>query len=62
MDLNLLTDIREDSVKKEDLINGNIYIRGKDVDGKHIMFFRIRLYTRGTKTIDDLQQFFLYWV
>lgn len=59
---NSFQDITENSLKMEDLINGNIYIRGTDIDGKHIMFFRIRLYARGSRTLDELQIFFLYWV
>lgn len=56
------SDISENDARIDLLINGNIYIRGCDLDGKKLIFFRIRIYSRGKKTIDDLRWFFLYWV
>ena len=43
------------------LENGNVYIRGQDVEGHPLMFFRIRIYSRGFRTLEGLKWFLLYW-
>ncbi|KAG5676878.1 hypothetical protein PVAND_006683 [Polypedilum vanderplanki] len=57
-----INDISESSVRRDYLLDGNIYTRGFDTDGKLIMFFRIRIYVCGSKTIENLRTYLLYWI
>lgn len=36
-------------------------MRGEDVEGHKLMFFRIRIYSRGFRTLEGLKWFLLYW-
>lgn len=57
-----LADICEETISENHLINGNVYIRGKDKDGKIMMWFRVRIYGRNGRTINELKIFLIYWV
>ncbi|KAL7049544.1 hypothetical protein ACKWTF_003748 [Chironomus riparius] len=56
-----VNDITEETVPPNYLENGNVYIRGEDVEGHKLMFFRIRIYSRGFRTLEGLKWFLLYW-
>jgi len=43
------------------LENGNVYMRGQDIEGHKLLFFRISIYTRGFRTLEGLKWFLLYW-
>lgn len=44
------------------LVSSSLYLRGRDMDGKLILFYKFRLHTRGSKNMDDLKRCFLYWI
>lgn len=39
-----------------------MFARGKDLDGKTVFIFRSRLYTRGSRDLDEMKRVFLYWL
>lgn len=57
-----VSDICEENVRMDYLINSNLYLRGRDVDGKLILMFKSKLHTRGSRAIDDLKRCFIYWI
>ncbi|XP_055622964.1 motile sperm domain-containing protein 2-like [Toxorhynchites rutilus septentrionalis] len=57
-----VNDISEDNVRMEYIHDGIMFPRGKDLDGKTIFIFRSRLYTRGSRDLDDMKRMFLYWL
>jgi hypothetical protein len=44
------------------LINSNVYLRGRDLDGVPILMFVGKAHTRGTKNMDDLKRCLVYWI
>lgn len=44
------------------LINTNLYLHGRDLDGKLILMFKSKLHIRGTKNMDDLKRCLIYWI
>ena len=43
------------------LENGNIYMRGHDVEGHKLMIFRVRIFAREFRTIEGLKIYLMYW-
>lgn len=41
---------------------GIMFPRGKDLDGKTLFIYRASLYTRGSKSLDEMKRMFLYWL
>lgn len=39
---------------------GELYVHGRDKDGKLLMVFAVRRHIKGTENMDDLKKFFLY--
>lgn len=44
------------------LTNSNVYLHGRDLDGKLILMFNCRAHTRGCKKYEDLKRCLVYWI
>lgn len=58
----LPTDICEKDLPKDYLINSNVYLHGRDTDGKLILMFKCRTHFRGSRSADDLKRCLVYWI
>lgn len=43
------------------LTNSNVYLRGRDLDGKLILMFDCRTHIRGAKDMEELKKCLVYW-
>lgn len=57
-----INDISEDNIRLDYIQDGIMFARGKDLDGKTVFIFRSRLYTRGSRDLDEMKRVFLYWL
>lgn len=55
-------EISEDNIRLDYVHDGIMFSRGKDVDGKAVFIFRSRLYTRGSRDLDEMKRVFIYWL
>lgn len=44
------------------LINSNLYLHGRDLDGKLILMFKGKLHVRGRRNMNDLKRCLVYWI
>ncbi len=40
--------------------HGELYVHGRDKDGKVLMVFAVKKHIKGTEKMDDLKTFFIY--
>ncbi|XP_058829767.1 motile sperm domain-containing protein 2-like isoform X2 [Topomyia yanbarensis] len=57
-----INEICEENIRMDYLHEGMMFPRGKDIDGKTLFIYRSRLYTRGSRNLDDMKRLFLYWL
>lgn len=57
-----INDMKEAEIRLDYVREGIMFPRGRDVDGKLLFIYRSRLYTRGSKNLDDMKRMFLYWL
>ncbi|XP_058458227.1 motile sperm domain-containing protein 2-like [Malaya genurostris] len=57
-----INEICEDNIRMDYVHEGMMFPRGKDIDGKTLFIYRSRLYTRGSRNLDDMKRVFLYWL
>nr|XP_029730585.1 motile sperm domain-containing protein 2-like [Aedes albopictus]XP_029730586.1 motile sperm domain-containing protein 2-like [Aedes albopictus] len=57
-----INEISEDNIRLDYVHDGIMFSRGKDVDGKAVFIFRSRLYTRGSRDLDEMKRVFIYWL
>ncbi|GAB0087455.1 motile sperm domain-containing protein 2 [Sergentomyia squamirostris] len=55
-------DLHDNSVRQEYLHEGFMFPKNRDVNGKRLMIFRSKLYTRGSKDMDDVKKILVYWI
>lgn len=55
-------EICEDNIRLDYVQDGIMFARGKDLDGKTVFIYRSRLYTRGSRDLDEMKRMFLYWL
>lgn len=44
------------------LLNNNIILHGRDLDGKLMLTFLCKLHVRGSKNLEDLKKIMVYWI
>lgn len=59
--MHIITEITEDTVKRNYLEAGLCFIYGKDRDGKAMFVIKCKLYTKGGKDFEELQKLVVYW-
>ncbi len=42
--------------------HGELYVHGRDKDGKVLMVFAVKKHVKGTENMDDLKKFFVYYM
>lgn len=58
----MILEICEENIRMEYVYEGIMFPRGKDIDGKTLFIYRSRLYTRGSRNLNDMKRMFLYWL
>lgn len=58
----LFSEISEENIRMDYVKEGIMFPRGKDLDGKTLFIYRASLYTRGSKSLDEMKRMFLYWL
>lgn len=62
MTLGFSTEISEDNVRQDYLLSNNVYLHGRDLDGKLMMLFLCKDHVRGSKDLKDLKKIMVYWI
>lgn len=57
-----INEISEDNIRMDYVHEGIMMARGRDLDGKIVFIYRSRLYTRGSRDLDEMKRVFLYWL
>lgn len=57
-----INELCEDNIRLDYIEAGIMFARGKDLDGKTVFIYRSRLYTRGSRNLDEMKRVFLYWL
>lgn len=57
-----INEISEENIRMDYAKEGIMFPRGKDLDGKTLFIYRASLYTRGSKSLDEMKRMFLYWL
>lgn len=57
-----INELCEDNIRLDYVHEGIMFARGKDLDGKTVFIYRSRLYTRGSRNLDEMKRVFLYWL
>lgn len=42
--------------------NGELYVHGRDKDGKVLLVFAVKKHVKGTESMDELKRFFIYYM
>lgn len=57
-----INEISEDNIRLDYVKDGVLFSRGKDLDGKTLLIYRSKFYTRGSRDLDEMKRIFLYWL
>lgn len=57
-----VSEISEENIRKDYLLESHMYPKGRDIDGKLIFYFKGILHIRGARNSDDVKRCFLYWL
>ena len=41
---------------------GELYVHGRDKDGKVLLVFAVKKHVKGTESMDELKRFFIYYM
>ena len=55
-------DITADDVNPRLKENGELYVHGRDKDGKVLLVFAVKKHFKGTESMDELKRFFIYYM
>lgn len=57
----LVLDINENTVNREYLEEGSIFVRNRDKDGKSLLILKCKKHVKGQKDFEELKKVVIYW-
>lgn len=57
----MIPEINENTLNKEYLEEGCIFVRNRDKDGKSLLILKCKKHVKGQKDFDELKRLVIYW-
>lgn len=54
-------EINENTVRREYLEDGSLFVRNRDIDGRSLLIFNCKKHVKGQRDMDDLKRCVVYW-